>query len=83
MKFKDWLALECMSDAEFARKSGIRQRALVHKYRHGRQFPSPANLRRIREATNGQVTADDFVDEQTALPATSSPRAPVHEFLAR
>ena len=82
MKFKDWLAEECMSDAEFARKSGIRQRALVHKYRHGRQFPSPANLRRIREATNGQVTADDFVDEQTALPSAPSPLADIHGFVA-
>ena len=67
MKLRDWLASERMSDAEFARLSGIGQRALVQKYRHGRQFPSPTNLRRIRDATRGKVTADDFVDEQTTL----------------
>jgi transcriptional regulator with XRE-family HTH domain len=62
----DWLAEHKMSDAEFARVSGIGLRALVGKYRHGRQFPAPENLLRIREATKGAVTADDFVDQHTA-----------------
>jgi transcriptional regulator with XRE-family HTH domain len=69
MTLKEWLAEKEMSDAAFARLSGIGQRALVQKYRHGRQFPSPENLLRIRKATKGKVTADDFVDEQTAPPA--------------
>jgi DNA-binding transcriptional regulator YdaS (Cro superfamily) len=80
MKLYEWLCNRIMSDAEFARISGIGQRALVHKYRHGRLFPGPENLRRIRHATNGEVTADDFVDQHTGLPprathdgATSGP----------
>jgi DNA-binding transcriptional regulator YdaS (Cro superfamily) len=85
MKLYEWLCNRIMSDAEFARISGIGQRALVHKYRHGRLFPGPENLRRIRHATNGEVTADDFVDQHTGLPprathdgATSGPpRDPV------
>ena len=68
MKLSEWLCNQIMSDAEFARISGIGQRALVHKYRHGRLFPGPENLRRIRQATNGEVTADDFVDQHTGLP---------------
>ncbi len=68
MKLSEWLCNRIMSDAEFARISGIGQRALVHKYRHGRLFPGPENLRRIRQATNGEVTADDFVDQHTGLP---------------
>lgn len=51
-----------MSSAEFARLSGIGQRQLVYKYRHGLQNPSPENLQRIRVATNFEVTADDFLD---------------------
>jgi transcriptional regulator with XRE-family HTH domain len=72
MTLKDWLAKNKMTDAEFARVSGIGQRALVHKYRHGRQFPAPENLRRIRTATKGAVTANDFLDQN----ATDSPPAP-------
>lgn len=55
-----------MSDAEFARVSGIGQRALVHKYRHGRRIPSPENAERISIATDGQVTTNDFVADMLA-----------------
>ena len=74
MKLSEWLCNQIMSDAEFARISGIGQRALVHKYRHGRLFPGPENLRRIRQATNGEVTADDFVDQHTGLPPRGNSR---------
>jgi transcriptional regulator with XRE-family HTH domain len=57
MKLDDWLKAEDSTSAAFARLSGIGDRQLVHKYRHGERFPSPENLRRIREATNGAVTA--------------------------
>jgi hypothetical protein len=77
MTLKDWLAKYEMSDAEFARKSGIGQRALVHKYRHGRLFPGPVNLLRIRKATKGAVTANDFVDQcAAAAAAAESPPTP-------
>jgi transcriptional regulator with XRE-family HTH domain len=79
MLLKAWLTAHKMSDAEFARLSGIGQRALVQKYRHGRQFPAPENLRRIREATNGAVTADDFVDQHAGAsppPPTPPPPSP-------
>lgn len=69
MTLKEWLAEHRMSDAQFARLSGIGQRALVQKYRHGRQFPAPENLRRIKRATGGAVTADDFVDNVLGVDA--------------
>lgn len=62
MLLREWLTLEKMTDAEFARVSGVGFRQLVHKYANGSQFPSPANLLRIRDATKGQVTADDFLN---------------------
>ena len=37
----------------------------VHNYVHGERFPTPENLLRIRVATGGLVTADDFVDQHT------------------
>jgi transcriptional regulator with XRE-family HTH domain len=83
MTLKDWLAARKMSDAEFARLSGIGQRALVQKYRHGRQTPSFENLERIRKATGGIVTANDFVaqrvaalrpDPETPAPANDAPK---------
>ena len=69
-----------MGAAEFARQSGIGHRQVVHKYLRGLQFPSPENLLRIRQATGGAVTADDFVDEHAArrcalAPATASAEA--------
>jgi transcriptional regulator with XRE-family HTH domain len=77
MTLKDWLALKKMSDAEFARVSGIGQRALVQKYRHGRQCPAPENLRRIRVATKGAVTANDFFDQQAEASAPSDFATPI------
>lgn len=56
-----------ISMADFAIRSGIRSRQLVHKYVHGKLFPGPANLRAIREATEGSVTAEDFVDQHLKI----------------
>lgn len=39
----------------------------VHRYAAGMRFPPPAVLRRIREVTDAQVTADDFVNQHTSL----------------
>lgn len=66
MKLRDWLQKEELTVAEFARRSGIGLRQVVHRYVHGTQFPTPENLLRIREATGGEVTADDFVDQHVA-----------------
>jgi transcriptional regulator with XRE-family HTH domain len=72
MTLEDWLSKHEMSDAEFARVSGIGQRALVHKYRHGRQFPSFENLQRIKKATRGAVTANDFVEQRAKAEGLAS-----------
>ncbi len=62
-----------MSDAEFARISGIGQRALVQKYRLGRQTPARENLLRIQKATGGKVMPNDFFK----APVAASPVGPV------
>lgn len=69
MKLDDWLKSEKVTSAEFARLSGIGDRQAVHKYRHGERFPTAENLQRIRKATGGAVTANDFADQHAPDPA--------------
>ena len=70
MQLADYLRDSGQTASEFARKSGVGSRQVMHQYVKGHRFPTPENLRRIREATGGQVTADDFVDQHTAAPAS-------------
>lgn len=65
MQLDDWLKREGLTSAEFATLAGLGGKQIVHKYRRGERFPSAESLRRIREATGGAVTADDFVDQHT------------------
>lgn len=37
------------------------QRQTIHRYRLFKRFPSPEMISRIREATNGLVTAEDLL----------------------
>lgn len=55
--------------ASFAARVGVDVKTL-YRYLSGERFPTPENLRRIREATGGAVTADDFVDQHTQPPAS-------------
>lgn len=61
MTLDEWLKKEQMTDAAFARRSGIGLRVLIGRYRRGVSFPSRSNLERIFVATDGQVTANDFL----------------------
>lgn len=61
MTLDQWLTERGMTAVNFASLTGLTKQA-VHKYRRNLRFPGPDNLRAIREATGGQVTADDFVD---------------------
>jgi transcriptional regulator with XRE-family HTH domain len=63
MKLDDYLREHGLTSAQFAEKAGLMGKQNVHNYRHGHRFPTSKNLRRIREATNGAVTAEDFVDQ--------------------
>jgi transcriptional regulator with XRE-family HTH domain len=60
MKISDWLAKADIADSEFADRIGVSRQALS-RYKAGARTPRPNVLARIREATNGRVTANDFV----------------------
>lgn len=57
-----------LTNAVFGRSVGASE-ATISRLRNGKQAPSYALVRRIREATGGAVTADDF------LPALADPEA--------
>jgi transcriptional regulator with XRE-family HTH domain len=77
MKLDSYLRERGLTSVQFAEMSGIASKQAVHKYRHGLRFPTPENLRRIREATKGAVTADDFVDQHAgASPSYGVPVPP-------
>jgi len=61
MTLDEWLTDQRITDAAFARQSGIGLRQIVNRYRRGISFPRPENLLRIQKATNGAVTAEDFL----------------------
>lgn len=71
MQLKSYLATEGRTPAMFAAEVGVTVQTL-YRYLSGERFPTPENLRRIREATGGAVTADDFVDQHTTPPATEA-----------
>jgi len=67
MKLNDWLATREteISNSEFAERIGVSRQA-VWRYRLGERMPRPDVISRIREATRGAVTANDFVSEHAA-----------------
>jgi hypothetical protein len=81
MKLDAYLSERGLTSERFGKTAGIPSKQTIHNYRRGIRFPSPQNLRRIREATNGAVTADDFVDQHTetmrSAPAPRAGRDPV------
>lgn len=71
MNLKTHLSSSGETVAAFAGRVGVDVKTL-YRYLSGERFPTPENLRRIREATGGAVTADDFVDQHTTPPATEA-----------
>ncbi|MEM1353895.1 MAG: helix-turn-helix transcriptional regulator [Planctomycetota bacterium] len=60
MKLSDYLVTQQLGPAAFARQIGV-GRMSVHRYISGERFPRPDVLERIYEATQGQVTPNDFL----------------------
>lgn len=64
MRLDDFLRQTPQSDVAFADAIGVSRQAL-HRYRRGERTPRPEVMARIREATSGAVTADDFLPPLT------------------
>lgn len=72
MKLIDWLLAEKLTMAAFARKVGVSHSA-VSRWCRSEMFPKEDRLVLIREATQGAVSAEDFMPPMR--PATSEKEA--------
>jgi transcriptional regulator with XRE-family HTH domain len=70
MQLSDYLAKADLSDAAFAVMIGVSRQA-VHRYKAGERAPEWSVLAKIREATGGEVTPDDFLPVAPAEAAAS------------
>lgn len=61
MKLADYLAKNDLTPEAFGKKAKV-TRPTVTRWRDGKRMPRVDHLKKIREITNGAVTADDFVD---------------------
>jgi transcriptional regulator with XRE-family HTH domain len=63
MQLATYLSQKAISDGDFAEAIGVTRQA-VHRYKSGERFPERAVLQKISEATEGNVTANDFMPAQ-------------------
>lgn len=75
MRLTDYLDAHSITDAEFGSRIGLSQ-PQVSKLRRGKHWPQRETMERIREATGGAVTADDFLPP---LPTPANSDAPAPE----
>jgi predicted transcriptional regulator len=65
MKLADYLAANKISQTDFAQSIGASQVA-VSRYAAGRRTPRKDHLLKIREVTDGAVSANDFLETEAA-----------------
>jgi transcriptional regulator with XRE-family HTH domain len=68
MKLEAYMRLANLKDDDLAAKLGV-NRSMVSRWRRGKAKPDWDNLPKIEAATNGAVTAVDFIDRQAAQEA--------------
>lgn len=74
MQLADYLARNNLSDAAFGDLIAVSRQA-VHRYKTFDRFPERDVLARIREATNGEVTPDDFLPAPSLSPEPAEPES--------
>lgn len=62
MDLNDWMIAREKTNAELASAIGVTRQALS-RYRLGLRKPRPEIIAKIKNATNGEVTAGDFFEE--------------------
>jgi len=68
MKLAAWMDSNNITDARFGEAIGVARQA-VHRYRTGERIPDKALMKRINEATGGEVSPNDFYDLESATPS--------------
>ncbi|MEI6162350.1 MAG: type II toxin-antitoxin system CcdA family antitoxin [Roseococcus sp.] len=72
MDLADWMKRSDVSAAELARRCGVHL-VTVYKWKARTIFPRPSQLQALVEATEGAVTANDFVEVDTSRKSRSRP----------
>ena len=76
MDLKTYLSNKGLSVPAFGRSVGVDNRQTMWRYVSGERMPPRDVLRRIREETDGQVTADDFVGCEIVSATLTTPAQP-------
>jgi len=63
MKLNDWMNAAGITDEALAARLEV-DRTTISRIRRGTRMPSPEMMRKIREGTDGSVTANDFVHHE-------------------
>ena len=74
MKLKTYLETKGITAAAFGALVGVNNKQTISRYIRGDRFPPADMLLRIREATDGTVTADDFVDQHVSATHPAQPQ---------
>jgi transcriptional regulator with XRE-family HTH domain len=74
MKLAAWLKEREMSQQAFADKAGVSQ-GTIARFVLGQRMPNKLTMRKIFDATEGQVTANDFHD--VSHPQDAAPCPPI------
>lgn len=61
MQLSEYLSQNNETARAFGSKIGVKGPATIYRYMQGIRFPSARILKKIEEATNGEVTANDFL----------------------
>ena len=61
MTLSEYMKAKAIDDAAMAATLGGCSPSAVKKWRYGERTPRPRQMARIKEATDGVVTADDFL----------------------
>lgn len=59
MKLSEYLSKHDISAADFAREIGVNTWT-VNRYRNQARIPDKATMLKIKQVTNGEITADSF-----------------------
>lgn len=72
MQLDDWLTARLLNNRQFAALVGA-TRSAVGRWRRGVRNPSAPYMRKIVEATRGQVTPSDFFLDAAGAPEPTAP----------
>lgn len=72
MRLAEWLKQENKTATDLAAEIPV-DTSTVTRYVNGQRVPRKEHMRRIRDITNGAVTADDFMSPDAPSPTDPTP----------